>query len=650
LSIALLGSCAYFNTFYNAQGCYRDGLKMKAADQQTQAKAKFEKAIEKSALVLKRWPRSRWADDALFLIGMSYYQQGMYAKAVRHFDQLSLAFPGSGLVPEAQLYHGLSLLADKQYGPARVRLEDVRTRHRRLADAASFALARSLLDRDEPDQAIDSLARFYERYPKSTYRREAVKQLADACRSRRRFAEAEQWYARYARVAQEPKERALARLRVAACQLELGRYGEAVEQARDLLGRYPELDDEANLILGNAHEQLARPAEAVGAWGKVRSQNDKGAEASFRIGRYYEEQGEFEKARAYYDTARLRRVDSDYGVLAVKRLSLLDAFTQQKAGKREPAEAAFLLAEVHNLNLGDYDGAMALYQQVYDSFPDTEWAAKGLFTKAWILRNVKHDTAQAEPLLRRVIAEFPETDYADASRAWLGLPVPKREKKKPARDTLRADTAQAGRPVEPPEPDTLAGMTPAEPGLFPHRPGMPGPDRMRERIDEATGTAQLTPREDVSRPRVPDAKPEPERPRPQAPSQKPETSGVKPQVPGPKPEPESTAAAVRRVLAFFGTDSAELTSAGQDSLSGFVEYLKANPRVQVELVGYCDPRGTDEYNYTLGLRRAEAVRRFLLSAGIAETRVSVTSRGEREPRSSGPEEYRLDRRVESRPR
>ncbi len=669
LSFALVASCAYFNTFYNAQSYYRDGLKLKAANQNTQAKAKFEKAIEKSALVLKRWPRSRWADDALFLIGMSYYQQGAYSKAVRHFDQLSLAFPGSGLVPDAQLYHGLALLADKQYGAARVRLYEVKTTHRRLADAAAFALARSFLERDEPELAIDSLARFYERYPKSPHRREAVKLLADACLNLGRFAEAEEWYGRYARLAQDPKERALARLRIAACRYELGRYDEAIQQVQDLLGRYRELDDEAYLVLGKAHDRSGRPNEAIAAWANVTGLSDLGAEATFRIGKHYEELGEFDKARAYYDTSRLRRVDSDYGVLAVKRLSLLDAFTQQQAGKRKPAEAAFLLAEVHNLNLGDYDRAIELYQMVYDSFPGTEWAAKGLFAKAWILRNVKHDTAATEPLLRKVIAEFPETDYADAARAWLGLPVPKREKR-PAADTVRADTARpTGSPTPPEESraevDTMVGPLSGEPGPFPRRPGFPGRDQMRERVDQATGTTQLSP-EPIDEPPAP--KPPVPEPTVSGPKPEPATAAPAAEPPAsrmPESEPEHKGTRVGdsrsqrvegsgagplgpRILAYFETDSANIRETELDSLRSFVNYLKANPNTQIELVGFCDPRGTDEYNDALGMRRALAVKHFLTDAGIAGTRIKVTSMGKRGLRSTGPDEYWLDRRVESR--
>ena len=705
----LFAGCAYFNTFHNARKNYREGMVLKAGNQQGQAKAKFDKAIEKSALVITRWPRSRWADDALLLIGLSYYQEGSYTKAIRSFDQLPLAFPRSGLIPEAELYRGLSLLSDNQYGKARLVLDGLKQRSPRLADDAAYHLARSFIDREETQVGIDSLTAFVQRYPRSRFQRDAVKLLADADLKLDRCADAEKWYNRYSRLTQDPKERAQAKLKIALCRYKQGKHEEAVAQARDLLGRYGELDDEANLILGKSLAETGKPVEAVGVWAKVRGMTDFGAEANFRIGKYYEEQGQFEKARAYYDTSRLRRVDSDYGVLAVKRLSLLDAFTQQQAGKRVPAEAAFLLAEVHNLNLGDYDKAMELYQKVHDSFPGTDWSAKALFAKAWILRSVKHDTVVADTLARQVIAESPETEYADESRRWLGLPVPKREKKPEVKaETTRvaSDTSMlAGTelPAESLKGDTLAGRLPHEPEMLP--PGMRGPegDRFGEKLDEATGTTGPepgllplpgeepgTPPETRRGPRPPRTRPKPTEPKSmtegppplpepetdttRAESPRPDTTAKKP---APKPmsdvPPKDTAQALplpaepepvapvpetthkdttkaKPALVFagvhFGTDSADLRAGEADSLELDVRLLKENPAVQVLLVGHCDPRASEEYNIGLGMRRAQAVKKYLVNAGIEARRISVKSRGKADTLSTGPETYWQDRRVE----
>jgi outer membrane protein OmpA-like peptidoglycan-associated protein/TolA-binding protein len=674
--VVLLGSgCAYFNTFYNAKAAYREGLKLKEQNQQASAKTKFDKAIEKSALVIKRWPKSRWVDDALFLVGASYYQQGYYAKAVRHFDQLALAFPNSGFVPEAELYRGLAELADKQYGTARVTLDAVEQKYPRFADEASFHLARSFVGRQELERATDSLAAFLERFPKSRFRREATRLLADATFKLERSAEAEKWYALYAQHSASPKERALAKLKIAACRYKQGKYQEAIAEAKDVLGRYSELDDEANLLLGKALGETGRPQDALATWSKVRGANDFGAEAGFRIGKYHEEQSDFEKARAYYDTAKTRRVDSDYGVLAVKRLALLDALAARTTGKKAggdsltPAEAAFLVAEVNNLNLGEYEKAMDLYQKVYDSFPGTEWAAKALFAKAWISRSVKHDTASAEPVLRKVIAEYPETEYADESRRWLGLPVPKRPKKKPEPEP--ETTAVKPPAIEQPPPAPRESLSPdtgeiavtREPEMYP--PGMRGPHgpgRFPGRRDMDTGSGATGRGESLAgkvdtleRDEGAERKREEGRARREEgrkiEAEKPvgEQTVPKDTVPAKaqeRPAPERPVASLQLEIAHFATDSWQISAADSVRLRADAEALKAHSEVKVTIVGHCDPRASERYNRELGLRRAQAVRDLLVAVGVAADRISVRSDGETRPISTKPDEYWLDRRVE----
>jgi OmpA-OmpF porin, OOP family len=52
---------------------------------------------------------------------------------------------------------------------------------------------------------------------------------------------------------------------------------------------------------------------------------------------------------------------------------------------------------------------------------------------------------------------------------------------------------------------------------------------------------------------------------------------------------------------------------------------------QAEIVGHTDAIGTEAYNDRLSQRRAEAVRNFFVSQGIAAARISVAGKGEREP-------------------
>ncbi|MCP5055300.1 MAG: OmpA family protein [bacterium] len=66
--------------------------------------------------------------------------------------------------------------------------------------------------------------------------------------------------------------------------------------------------------------------------------------------------------------------------------------------------------------------------------------------------------------------------------------------------------------------------------------------------------------------------------------------------------------------------------------------------------GFCDERGSEEYNLALGERRANAVRRYLVDSGVDSTRVDTVSFGESKPAVQGHDEstYRWNRRAEFR--
>ena len=81
---------------------------------------------------------------------------------------------------------------------------------------------------------------------------------------------------------------------------------------------------------------------------------------------------------------------------------------------------------------------------------------------------------------------------------------------------------------------------------------------------------------------------------------------------------------------FFGYNSAELDSDAQELLQDQVAWIKQH-NVSVTIEGHCDERGTREYNLALGEKRAQAVKNFLTSMGIPNSRVSTISYGKERP-------------------
>ena len=76
------------------------------------------------------------------------------------------------------------------------------------------------------------------------------------------------------------------------------------------------------------------------------------------------------------------------------------------------------------------------------------------------------------------------------------------------------------------------------------------------------------------------------------------------------------------------------------------DYLKGNSADAVRIEGNCDERGTEEYNRSLGERRALALREELVRLGVDPTRADTVSYGEDRPVDPGHDEsaYRKNRR------
>jgi outer membrane protein OmpA-like peptidoglycan-associated protein len=104
----------------------------------------------------------------------------------------------------------------------------------------------------------------------------------------------------------------------------------------------------------------------------------------------------------------------------------------------------------------------------------------------------------------------------------------------------------------------------------------------------------------------------------------------------PAPQPAPTPAPTRRDLLTmtgntFEFDSSALTAGAKDTLQRAITLLKANPDVNVEIQGHTDSKGSDQYNQALSERRANSVKAFLVSQGIAAGRITTIGFGEARP-------------------
>ena len=83
--------------------------------------------------------------------------------------------------------------------------------------------------------------------------------------------------------------------------------------------------------------------------------------------------------------------------------------------------------------------------------------------------------------------------------------------------------------------------------------------------------------------------------------------------------------------AFFDFNKADIRPDAREALTKNAEFLRSYPSVHMTIEGYCDERGSTEYNLGLGQRRAQAAKNYLVSLGISADRMDTVSWGKERP-------------------
>ena len=82
---------------------------------------------------------------------------------------------------------------------------------------------------------------------------------------------------------------------------------------------------------------------------------------------------------------------------------------------------------------------------------------------------------------------------------------------------------------------------------------------------------------------------------------------------------------------FFDTDQTDLNEKGMATLDKQASWLNRYSRYSFTIEGHADERGTREYNFALGSRRAESVKNYLISRGVSASRMKTISYGKERP-------------------
>jgi len=450
-------SCTYYNTFYNAKKSFKEGEKaqkgLAPGVKSATASNKYEESIKKASKVLTFHPKSKWADDALFLIGRAYYNMGEYPKAERKFKELLASFPKSKFVEECHYYVSLCHYESGNEQDAiqslKIIVQSSKTDKKKKAKAA-FMLGEIYFDREEYDDAISHYRHLVENYKKDTLASFAQARIGESCWLKKDYACAKEAFAQVEKYDPKPDELFESKFKSGECCY----LTEDFEEGMNIFTRLAEESKDSEklpsvklkivegiLLSGKTEEAIQEYDNIIKDYPKT----VHSATALYQLGMIHQDRfGDLKKAKEMFDSCKTQSPRSKIAQEALTKsanISKVEEYQQQLSEDEteKPGRALFLLAEHYLTRMNQPDSALAEYLILADQYPESEYAPKALYAAAWILENIKYDTTQAEDIYRRILKDYPGSDYLKPTMEFLKVSPDSLEIDNPERRYLEAE-------------------------------------------------------------------------------------------------------------------------------------------------------------------------------------------------------------------
>ncbi|MBT3344600.1 MAG: tetratricopeptide repeat protein [Gemmatimonadetes bacterium] len=349
LVAAVLSSCVYFNTFYNAKKYFRQAEKArKEFDQEQTGRALnprarhayeglYEKAVRKASLVLEKHRESELVDDAMFLIGRALYWKRDYQYASRSLQDLEDNFPESEYLDRARYWRALCLDGLSRDDEARTLFRSLMSDRRPTVGALAGLHLGDMSDRDQDwGGAIQQYQTTLETYPEAEIASQLWLRIGRAHMQLEEPARLDSALSAFdAALDANPPDSVEYRARLSRGQAlyAKGENEAALDVYEDLLGegRFRGWEGETRLLIGDYHRDRGNLTQALAEFEQIRDdfpQTDVSAQALYETGALYlQEEGDRLLATEYLEEVSKEKkgsiADSLAGVL-MKTFTQLD--------------------------------------------------------------------------------------------------------------------------------------------------------------------------------------------------------------------------------------------------------------------------------------------------------------------------------------
>lgn len=440
MSFTAMGCGAYYNTFFNAKKAFDNAERSRRDSARGIGNTgQYRIAIEKALKVVERYPNSKYYDDALYVLGVSYFHTRQFGRAERRFRELLIEFEDSEFVEESRLYLAKTKLELGDVADAMELFEEMfgSDEKTKSKGEAAMALGTYYYEQRENEIARDYLQAVRDSLGTADDRLYAQMLIADGQYEDFRFADALGSYLQVLGMTPAKDDLYHSLFFAADCSYQLQR----TEDGFDYLGRL--MDDERfydsldglRMKVAEGYELDEDLEQAEQLYTEVAENSDnkvRQAQAYYRLGLLYQfDYDLLDEAKEYYDKA----IESN------RRASISGDAIQRSAdiGKRESlahssvdstttleeidnlAETQYLLAELYWFQLDKRDTAMMEMQYLVDSFPDASITPKAMIALSQMYRDERDDSRTADSLLRAVVSHHRKSDDVGEAITLLGL-------------------------------------------------------------------------------------------------------------------------------------------------------------------------------------------------------------------------------------
>ncbi|MBN2011170.1 tetratricopeptide repeat protein [candidate division KSB1 bacterium] len=369
-SMTLTTGCAYYNTFFNTKKFFDEAEKQREddekreatknrniSDQQTReqqqqqhsmvsssAKQKYTKAIEKASRLLEFYPNSKYVDDALLILGKSFYYRDESHKAKRKFEELINNFPQSEYVPEARLWLGKVHIELRDYKTAEENFRDILNGEskREIRDEAQFLLGGLYLHKQDYFSAANEFKIAAQNAEDKTLRCEAYYQLGECEFELKDFKAAADAYEKSKKYSQSIETEYRAQFNAGLAYKKLGQYDTAINIFTDLLGDFNNEDNwpDCKLEIADCLYKQGDIDNAIAWYISIPEEhekaNDAKARAYYNLGYIFQfDKADFEEAKKYYEEASKLVGRTEFGDMTKARLKAIESVLTLQADIEE---------------------------------------------------------------------------------------------------------------------------------------------------------------------------------------------------------------------------------------------------------------------------------------------------------------------------